>query len=191
MSMNQILEWLLGGDPRSDGLSTEVASFVLANPQLIGELLDGLDEPQDLLRGRTADALEKIARTSPDLLIAWLPKLYTVAREDPRPAVKMHIAMLLGHLAMYAEHAPDITQSLLEMLDDPSVFTRSWAIASLCIMGRMYAQDQDHILSSIARLQGDTSIAIRTRVRNAIRILTDERAPFPKGWINSQHLGGI
>ncbi len=186
--MNQILEWLLGGDLRSDGLSTEVANFVLANPQLLHELLDGLDEVQDLVRGRTADALEKIARRSPELVVPSLPKLLTVANDDPLPMVRMHIAMLLGHLAMYSEHAIAITEVLLDMLDDRSVYARSWAIASLCIMGRKYPQERTRIVEGIARLQEDSSIAIRTRVRNALMVLTDENAVFPKGWIKSQHL---
>jgi HEAT repeat protein len=189
--MNQVLEWLLGGDLRSDGLSTEVANFVLANPLLMDELLEGLDEEQDLVRGRTADALEKIARQSPELLVPSLPKLLAVANDDPLPMVKMHIAMLLGHLAMYTEHAGAITHALLEMLDDRSVFARSWAIASLCIMGRKHQQERSRIVESIAGLQGDSSIAIRTRVRNALTVLTDEQAPFPKGWIKSNHLEGI
>ena len=189
--MNQILEWLLGGDLRSDGLSTEVANFVLANPPLVDELLEGLDEEQDLVRGRTADALEKIARQSPELVVPSLPKLLAVARDDPLPMVKMHIAMLLGHLAMYAEHTEAITQALLEMLDDRSVFAKSWAIASLCIMGRKHPQERSRIVESIAGLQGDASIAIRTRVRNALMVLTDEQAPFPKGWIKSHHLQDI
>lgn len=189
--MNQILEWLLGGDLRSDGLSSEVARFVLANPQLIDELLEGLDEPQDLLRGRTADALEKIARENPQLVIPWLPKLLDIANRDPLPMVKMHIAMLLGHLAMYTEHAAKITETLLEILDDQGAFARSWAIASLSIMGRKYPQLRSHIVECIAGLQRDSSIAIRTRVRNALALLTDESAPFPKGWIKSRHLQGI
>jgi len=189
--MNQILEWLLGGDLRSDGLSTEVADFVLANPQLMGELLDGLDESQDLVRGRTADALEKIGREKPELVVPSLPKLISVGKDDPLPMVKMHIAMLLGHLAMYAEHSVTIVHSLRGMLDDRSVFAKSWAIASLCILGRKYPQERDRIVKRIAQLQGDKSVAIRTRVRNALMVLTDETAPFPKGWIKSQHLKDV
>ena len=189
--MNQILEWLLGGDLRSDGLSTEVADFVLANPQLIDELLEGLDESQDLVRGRTADALEKIGRVKPELIVPSLPKLIDVAKDDPLPMVKMHIAMLFGHLAMYAEHVGAIMHALQGMLDDQSVFAKSWAIASLCILGRKYPQERDCIVERIAQLQGDESVAIRTRVRNALIVLTDETAAFPKGWIKSQHLKDV
>lgn len=52
--MNQLLEWLSGGDLRSDGMANEAADFVLAHPELLGELLAGLDQPEDLIRGRPA-----------------------------------------------------------------------------------------------------------------------------------------
>lgn len=189
--MNQILEWLLGGDLRSDGLSTEVAEFVIANPQLVDELIEGLDVSQDLVRGRTADAWEKIARVNPELVAPFLPRFLTGALNDPLPMVKMHVAMLLGHLAMISEHAKTITKTLLHMLGEASAFTKSWAIASLCIMGRMYPGERERIVTNVAKLQRDSSVAIRTRVRKALMVLTDENAPFPKGWIKSQHLQDI
>jgi hypothetical protein len=189
--VNQILEWLLGGDLRSDGLSTEVAEFVLANPELVDELVEGLDESQDLIRGRTADALEKIARVNPELIAPFLPGLLAAARDDSVPMVKMHVAMLLGHLAKIPDHVDTITKTLLHMLDDASVFAKSWAIASLCIIGRMYAGEREHIVANIANLQRDSSVAIQTRVRKALMILTDENAAFPKGWIKSEHLQEI
>jgi HEAT repeat protein len=189
--MNQILEWLLGGDLRSDGLSAEVANFVLANHHLIDELIEGLDEPLDLIRGRTADALEKIARVNPELVVGYMPKLSASACKDPLPMVKMHIAMLLGHLAMIAESAEDITQVLLDMLDDQSVFTRSWAIVSLCIIGRIYQEQRERIVKHVVKLKDSPSVAVRTRVRHALEILTNETSEFPKGWIKSQLLQDI
>jgi HEAT repeat protein len=189
--MNQILEWLSGGDLRSDGLSNEVAEFVLEHPELLEELAEGLNEPDDVIRGRTADALEKIARSRPDLVVEYLPKLVDISKTDQVPMVKMHIAMLLGHLAMYEDRTDQITSTLLRMLDDESVFAMSWAIASLCIVGRKYPLERDQIVIRIARLEGHHSAAIRTRVRKALYLLTNEDAPFPKGWIKSDHLGAI
>ena len=40
----------------------------------------------------TADALEKISRSSPDLVVDRLPKLIKVARTNHVPMVEMHIA---------------------------------------------------------------------------------------------------
>jgi HEAT repeat protein len=173
---------------RSDGMSNEAAEFVLEHPELFGELAAGLDEADDVVRGRTADALEKVSRARPDLMIGYLAKLIDVAQSDHVPMTKMHIAMTLGHLAVYKDHIVQITPALLDLLDDKSVFVKSWAIVSLCIVATKYPQEHDEIVTRIAQLQGHSSAAIRSRVRKALHLLTSEDAAFPKGWIKSEHL---
>ena len=189
--MNQILEWLSGGDLRSDGLSNEVVDFVLNNIDVFDELFAGLSEPDDVVRGRTADALEKIARTRPEMFVRRLPELVEILMEDQLPMVRWHIAMTLGHLACYEDRVDEISVALLDLFNDPSVFVRSWAIVSLCIIGRKYPRMRGLIVEKVAPLQKDGSIAIRSRVRKALAILTDENVPFPTGWIKSNYLGSV
>jgi hypothetical protein len=165
--MNQILEWLSGGDLRSDGLSNEVAEFVLNDPQLFSDLLD---------------------RSRPDLTVDHLPRLINLLETDRVPMVKMHLAMILGHLAVYDEHIHLLTPALLDSLDDDSVFAISWAIVSLCIIGRKYPEEREQIINRIAKIEGDHSAAIRSKVRYALAILMNEEVPFPKGWIKSRGL---
>jgi HEAT repeat protein len=189
--MNQILSWLTGGDIRSDGNADEAAALILENPSLFDELFEGLGSQNDIIRGRTADALEKVARQRPDLLLPRLSQLDQSASTDPRPMVKMHLAMIFGHLVACGEKIGEITSVLQNLLSDPSVFTRSWAISSLCILARKYPERCEEITGLILKFQQDESIAIRTRVRKALAILGDESAGFPKGWIKSVHLQGL
>ena len=191
MTLNQILQWLSSGDLRSDGLSSEVADFVLKNPKMFDDLILGVSEPDDVLRAHTADALEKIARSKPDLLEPHLTELINAARSDKVMAVKMHLAMIFGHLAVLKEHIDDLVSVLFYLLDDDYVFVRSWTISSLCIYARKYPAKHGVVLDEIVPMQNDSSIAIRTRVRYAMNILTDSNYPFPKGWIKSDHLQGI
>jgi hypothetical protein len=189
--MNQILEWLSGGDLRSDGMSNEAADFVLKNPDIFDELFEGLSVSDDVVRGRTADALEKVSRTRPDLLIDRLPKLLQVAEQDQVAMVKMHLAMTCGNLAMYEERLHELISILLDLLDDGSVFTRSWAVVSLCVIGRKYPNECHQILERIKPILKDRSIAMRTKARKAVDLLTNNDVHFPKGWIKSEHLQGL
>ena len=189
--MNQVLTWLSGGDLRSDGMANEVASFVLDHPNAFEDLYSGLYEVKDVVRGRTADALEKVSRRRPDLLEVHFPEMVILAGTEHVPLVKMHLAMIFGHLAVYPELIGQLLSPLKDLLDDDSVFTRSWAIASLCIIGRKYPQECQPIINLLVPLQGDKSIAIRSKVRNGLRLLTDPNAKFPKGWIKSEHLQGL
>lgn len=186
-----MLEWISGGDLRSDGLADEVVAFVLQHPDLIADLAVGLDAADDVIRGRTADAMEKIARSRPDLLVSYLPQLVAISRSDPVPMVRMHVAMLLGHLAIYSEHADQLTSALFDILDDESVFARSWAIVSLCILARKHPAEREQITIHMTHLKARGSAAIRSKVRNALILLADENAPFPKGWIKSEHLSAL
>ena len=188
--MNQILTWLSGSDLRSDGMANEAAQFVLDNPLVIEDLFSGLSEPDDVIRGRTADALEKISRERPDLLIDHLQEMVDLAMTDPVPMVKMHLAMIFGHLAVYQDSLEQLIPALFDLLADESVFTRSWAIVSLCIFGRKYPQECQRIVNRLSQLQGDNSAAIRSRIKNALIILTEPNAQFPKGWIKSKQLQG-
>jgi HEAT repeat protein len=189
--MNQILTWLSGGDQRSDGMANEVADFILENPAACKDLFAGLSEKDDIVRGRTADAIEKISRSRPDLALDHLPEMIGLAHVEKVPLVKMHLAMIFGHLAVYSELVEQLMPNLVTLLDDESVFTRSWAIASLCIIARKYPEKNRSILDHLVPLQGDTSIAIRSRVKKAIHLLSDPDAQFPQGWIKSEHLQGI
>jgi HEAT repeat protein len=186
--MNQILEWLSVGDPRSDGMADEAAEFVLSNPEVYEELYAGLRVEEDIVRSRAADALEKVAREKPELLIGNLPEIIHLAKTDPKPAVKMHLAMIFGHLAIYEEVKEQLISALLYQLEDTSVFTQGWAITSLCILGRKYPEESNRILKEITPLQYDKSISVRSKVRKAITLLSNENAPFIDGWIKSEHL---
>ncbi len=186
--MTNVVDWLRSNDMGLDGLADEAAAFILDNPDLLGDLLAGIDDHVPAVRARTADALEKIGRQRPDLLLPYLPKLVDVAYRDEKAAVKMHLAMVFGHLAVEEGLRDDLCRHLLYLLEEQGVFTRAWAIASLCILARLQPAYLPETLQGIGKLGTDPSIAIRTRVRMAVSLLTDPAAPFPPGWVKSHHL---
>jgi uncharacterized membrane protein YheB (UPF0754 family) len=186
--MNQLLEWLKSGNLISDGLSNEVVRFVKADLNLLGDLVEGLADDDDVVRGHTADALEKLARSDPERVKKYLPIFIQTAEEDSVPMVRWHVAMILGHLSVCQDHVDEITVALIDLLSDQSVFTQSWAIVSLCIVARLYPVKADQIVNAIASLKTSGTVAIRSKMRKALPILTNEQVPFPKGWIKSEHL---
>jgi hypothetical protein len=189
--MNQIIFWLSGGDLRSDGMANEVVDLVLENCQLLDDLLVGLNQSDNVIRARTADVLEKVARVKPELMDPHISKLIQIAKNDQIVMVKMHLAMLFGHQVALGKSIPDITEILFRLLRDDSVFTTSWAIVSLCIVARKYPYYCGEIIKNIEQLQTAPSIAIRTRSRKAMALLINENTPFPKGWIKSKLLDDL
>jgi len=186
--MTQLVDWLGGGDLRSDGMAGEVARWVLERPPLLEELLVGLSVPDDVIRGRTADALEKISRERPELLVDSLRSLERAARRDPVPMVRWHLAMVLTNMVGFREQVGSITNTLAGLLKDESVFVKSWTLTGLCIVGRIYPRKRPAILRRLGPLQSDGSRAVRVRATKAVRLLLDDRLPLPTGWIKSQRL---
>jgi len=184
--MNDLLQQLRGGDLRSDGYANEVADVVLALPGLFEQLLAGLDSEDDVVRGRTAHALERISRSRPDLLSEHLARLLELTN-DALPMVRWHVAMMLANLALEVP-ARVLQVALLEMLGDDSVFVRSWAISGLAILATVHPELEIAFITALQALQQDSSVAIRSRVRNALATLRDGE-PLPAGWVKSQVLG--
>jgi len=186
--MSQLAAWLRAGDLRSDGLADEAVRLILQNPDLMPELVEALEAPEPVVRAHAADAIEKIGRTRPELLLPHADDLLAHAMLEQPAAVGMHLAMLFGHLALYAELRPGLLAALLELLQKPDAFTRSWAISSLCILARLEPVQLESILPAIRSQGVGTSAAIRARVRKALPLLTNPSARFPPGWVKCELL---
>jgi len=173
---------------RSDGAAGQAAEAVLTHERLMPDLAEGLASADEVVRGRMMDAFEKVARKRPDLVLPYLPAILRLLKTEKTMLARMHTAMLFGHLAVYGEVIPQVLPVLLDMLDDAAVFTRSWAITSLCIIARKEPRYHAQISARIHGLRDDPSAALRTRVRYAMEILGDSRKPFPRGWVKSEKL---
>ena len=141
------------------------------------------------MRGRTMDALEKIARVRPHLVMPAFVQILDLLENKQTMMVRMHAAMLFGHLVVFNETIPLTFPVLLDMLDDEAVFTKNWAITSLCIIAGMEPDFTEELIQRIAKMQNDPSPAVRTRVRKALEFLTDPKKPFPRGWKKSKRFG--
>ncbi len=186
--MSQMEDWLTGGDLRSDGASNEVADLVRGELDLLPDLLGACESPDPVVRGRAADALEKVGRTEPDAIAVYADLLIETFLRDDEPMVRWHAAMLLGHLATDASLRPRIERALLGLLGDESVFVASWAITSLCLVAYLDPSTAEVIVQAIGPLQESNSVALRTRARDAMAALTDPAGRIPPYWIKSEHV---
>ncbi|HVP20423.1 MAG TPA: hypothetical protein VMS73_01030 [Anaerolineaceae bacterium] len=188
--MNELIIMLSGGSLISDGRANEAADRVLANPKLFDQLVEGLSESDAVIRARTAHALERISRTHPEMLKELFPKFIEMATRDPVPMVRWHIAMIFGNLPLSIETVEEIIPVLFRMLEDPSVFVKSWAMVSLTILGRQHESMRKGISDHIRPLQNDRSVAIRSKAIKAVKILENDAEPIPAGWVKARRLSG-
>ncbi len=177
-----LIDWLAVGDLRSDGFSPQVAALVIENPELLPDLLEALAGGEDIVRGHAADALERVSRLHPAWVSSHLDPLLSQATGDPLPMVRWHLAMLLGNLGISGVDDQRISLVLIDLLDDRSSFVKSWAISSLCLVGRQVPESRALALESIASLQQDASIAVRHRALKAVDLLMNPHLEPPAGW---------
>jgi len=189
--MNDLLLNLEGGKLASDGKANEMADDVIRNPQLMSKLVEGLSESDDLVTARTAHALERISRKKPELLQGLTSSLVKLAETDKVPMVRWHIAMILGNMEFSKKEIDAVLSALLLLLEDKSVFVKSWAMASLVFWGRRIRSKRREIAARIKAFQDDRSTAIRTRATKALRVLENENEPIPSGWIKKGNPNGF
>jgi hypothetical protein len=181
MKIPKLLSMLVGGDLRSDGRSNEVVEKVLVDPSLLPELIRGLCVEDDVVRGRAADSLEKVARTHYRLYSPYLPLLLRRAKEDEVYMVRFHLAMLFGYVEVEGEMKTKTVDTLFGLLNDASVFVQSWSIVSLTIIGSNDVHYRAGIIEKIRPLLVSNSIAVQRKAENAIAVL-ERKQPLPKGW---------
>ncbi len=182
--LNDLLLKLRDGDLRSDGRADEVAGAVLRDQSLLGLLMEGLSAEEDVVRGRTAHALEKVSRGRRDLFRGCLPRLARIAVEDDVAMVRWHLALMLGHLAVEGPEVEIALHTLLALLDDQSIFVKSWSMVSLTIIGNNHQRYSEMIASRIGKYGNHPSVAIRAKVRKSLGVLKCN-APLPTGWMKT------
>ncbi len=183
--MNRLLSRLEGGSLISDGDANAVADEAAKNQELLSDLLGRLSEPDDVVRARTAHALERISRTKPALLQSHLG-LFLEKTGDTMPMVKWHIAMLLGNLATTQEVGGKVLPTLFRLMgESEGVFVRSWSIVSLCVIGKKYPPLRQQILNEVSRYREDKKASIKVKIKKTIACL-EKNEPIPKGWLKNQ-----
>lgn len=99
--MPTLLDQLSGGAPHMLGRSREVAAQVLAQPDLIDELFDGIADDDETIRNRSSDALERVAAARPDLLRPYKRELLTRVTRIDHWIVRTHTCQILARLDNY------------------------------------------------------------------------------------------
>ena len=92
------MEMLSGGHPNSLGRTEEVVGLVLADGSRLEQLLGCLDDPDEVVRMRAGDALEKVCRERPEWFEPRVDQLLGEIGAIPQPSVQWHTAQMLGHL---------------------------------------------------------------------------------------------
>ena len=122
--VHSIQEMLSGGDLRSIGRVPEVLGVMEKNPGRMNELVLCLDSGDPVVRGRAADALEKLTTRRPDLLKPFKEVLLREATGSAQQEVRWHMAQMLPRLPLTPRQIPDVFSLLRSYFRDRSVIVQ-------------------------------------------------------------------
>lgn len=89
---------LAGGHSNSLGRTAEVVGIVQADHGRLEELFATMADPDEVVRMRVGDALEKVCRERPDWFVPNVERILGDLAETDQPSVQWHVAQMLGHL---------------------------------------------------------------------------------------------
>lgn len=155
---------LSGGNPRSLGRADEVAAIVLADPALLDELFACLGSPDDIVRMRAADALEKVCRQHPEWVEPYVDRLLRDASAIDQPSVQWHLAQMLGEVHLTGgrrELAAAILRRNLEQASDWIVLNYSLQVYATFV--RDDPSLRDDFVAQLVRHQAGAHTSVRKR----------------------------
>jgi hypothetical protein len=162
-------------DPTSANDAEAAVEDVLAHHERLPLLVEGLDSPEDIIRAKTAHALERIADADPDLIAGYVATFIRIARSDQVPMVRLHMAMILGEIPVEQEDLDMVIGTLEHLLaEDDNLFVKSWSIVSLAHIGLRVPSRKPGIVDAIWPFREHGDGLLQAKAARAIEMLETE-----------------
>ena len=168
MHRPSIVERLAGGDRRSLGAAEAVASEVLRHNERFSELFDAMAHDDAVVRMRASDAVEKLTRARPDLLVPFRKRLIDEIGEIDQHEVRWHVAQMLARIRLDAKDRSRAIALLERYLKDDSaivVASAMSAIGDFCLEDHHLRRRMTPVLE---RLMNSGSPALQARGKKVL-----------------------
>jgi len=171
--MENYLEKLAGGDRRSIGRVDEVVAEVLADTSIFRELFTGLIQQDEVIRMRTADAVEKISRQRPDLIEPYKEEIIYYISKIGQQEVRWHWAQIVPRLELNEDERLHVVGILITSLDDRSKIVNALAMQALADLIKDDAALRPAVLPHLVEKTLSGSPAVKIRGRKILRELRE------------------
>jgi HEAT repeat protein len=174
VSAYSIQEMLCGGDLRSIGRVPEVLGVMEKNPGRMNELVRCLESGDPVVRGRAADALEKLSAKRPGLLKPFKEVLLREAAGSAQQEVRWHMAQMLPRLPLTPRQIPDVFSLLRSYLRDRSVIVQVSALQAMFDLSLKDPSLRGPVREMVEASCRAGAPALRVRGRKLISLLKEE-----------------
>lgn len=162
----EFVDILRGGHPNSLGRTGEVVDLVLTDEARLAALFATINDPDEVVRLRVGDALEKICRDKPEWFVPHVDLLLDDIGQIDQPSVQWHVAQMLDHLR--CRLSPGQQRCATELLQRNLATSTDWIVLNVTMDVLVAWSAGDRSLTAwlapeLERLQHDrrTSVARR------------------------------
>jgi len=158
---------LSGGDPRTLRNVAEVVRAALAEPERLDELISAvLDSPDEMVRMRAGDALEKVCRAQPSLLQPHVSLLLGDLSTIHQPSVEWHVAQMLGQVRLTSVQRRRAAGLMNKNCDESSDWiVLNCSLETLAILARQDPAIVDDLRRQLGRHEQSSYKSLANRVR--------------------------
>lgn len=166
----QISEMLTGGDPRSLGQTELVVKVVLSHPERLEELFKCVFHPDEVVRMRAGDALEKVCRQKPDWFEPLKERLLHEVAVINQASVKWHLAQIFSEITMSEVESEMAVHIMLRNLET----TNDWIVINLTLESlAKFAKEEtlsrDKFVSILKKYQRSSHKSVVSRVNKLLK----------------------
>ena len=120
---------LTGGHPNSLGRTEEVVGIVLTDHARLDELFATMADPDELVRMRAGDALEKVCRERRSWFLPHIERILGDLASIDQPSVQWHVAQMLQHL--HDDLSDDQAQRARRLLQRNLTESTDWIVLNV------------------------------------------------------------
>ncbi|MEM6378152.1 MAG: hypothetical protein AAF705_08060 [Bacteroidota bacterium] len=159
---------LKGGHPNSLGNTVEIVEEVLAEPSTFNALFDCYFSEDEVVRLRTSNAMKRICKAKPTLLIPYLDRFLTEIAQINQASTQWTLAQLFELLEI--EMSPEQIGHAKIIMQDNLANHSDWIVlnASMHTLGKWSKKDRvlkEWLLPHLDRLAKDTRKSVAGRAK--------------------------
>jgi hypothetical protein len=174
--MLTIYDLLKGHDLRSIGKSNEVVRLVTSDPVLFDEVFNGIFHEDKVIRARSADAVEKVAKKYPGYIQKKKKILLKNLPNFKQKEVLWHIAMMLGYIKLTTNEMARASEYLFRWLNsEESIIVKVMCMQTLSDYALKNRRMLKSVRDEIRKQMINGAPAIKARGKKLLKILEQER----------------
>ena len=153
-------------DELLSGSAEDAAAAALADPPLLGDLLEAMRSHDPGVRARAADAAERVVRERAELLAPRADALIEIAAQAQDRSLRLPIAQMLARVELSDERAQQATDALASYLeDDENASVQAWALSAIVAIANDHPALREHAAQLVHERAESDAEPLRERAR--------------------------